>query len=356
MAASKQRSLFFTVLRPVLGVGLATYVIVHILQNAKVDLAVEFGQCKWGLIGLSFLFYAVLLVMTIVRWYILLIVQDIRLRAMSLVQLTMIGIFWSGVIPGTVTGDFVKMYYVAQHAGEKASAAVLTIVLDRLVGLMGLFVVASISVLSALDFIRTAPDRVQLAVGIIAGGSICGLVSVIAIAFRGPLQQLPGVRHLIEFGARVLPDKVTGIVERMSEALDLYRTKPRAVVLALLFSVIGHSAFAMAVYCIGKAFGEEIISIAMYFVTVQVANCVASIPLTPAGLGSRDLMISLFFTELGADGKKAAIVAVGLSLVIVTWTAIAGVFWILSRRHVQEGSGGSKPEADQGTITFTPPS
>ena len=328
MAASKRRSILFTILRVAIGIGLAAYAIVYILRHAGVDLAGAFGQCKWGLIALGFLFYAVLLVMTIVRWYILLIVQDIRLRAISLVQLTMIGIFWSGVIPGTVTGDFVKMYYVARHAGEKTSAAVLTIVLDRLVGLMGLFVVASVSVLLALDFIRTAPDHLQLAVGIITGGSVGGLASVIAIAFR---------------------EKVTGIIERMSEALDLYRTKPRAVVLALLFSVIGHSAFAMTVYCIGKAFGEEIISVAMYFVTVQVANCVASIPLTPAGLGSRDLVISLFFTELGADGAKAAIVAVGLSLVIVSWTAIACVFWILSRRHGEgEGPDGSNSKAEGG--------
>ncbi len=349
MAASKRRSILFTILRVAIGIGLAAYAIVYILRHAGVDLAGAFGQCKWGLIALGFLFYAVLLVMTIVRWYILLIVQDIRLRAISLVQLTMIGIFWSGVIPGTVTGDFVKMYYVARHAGEKTSAAVLTIVLDRLVGLMGLFVVASVSVLLALDFIRTAPDHLQLAVGIITGGSVGGLASVIAIAFREQLQRLPGVRHLIEFGARVLPEKVTGIIERMSEALDLYRTKPRAVVLALLFSVIGHSAFAMTVYCIGKAFGEEIISVAMYFVTVQVANCVASIPLTPAGLGSRDLVISLFFTELGADGAKAAIVAVGLSLVIVSWTAIACVFWILSRRHGEgEGPDGSNSKAEGG--------
>ena len=345
MAASKHRSLFFTVLRATIGISLAAYVIFRILRHAEVDLASAFAQCKWSLIALAFLFYAALLAMTIVRWYILLIVQDIRLRAMSLVKLTMIGIFWSGVIPGTVTGDFVKMYYIARQAGEKTSAAVLTIVLDRLLGLMGLFIVASISVLFALDFIRTAPDHLQVAVGIITGGSICGLASVVAIAFREQLQRLPGVRHLIKFGARALPDKVTGIIARMSEALDLYRTKPRAVVLALLFSVIGHSAFAMAVYCIGKAVGEEIISIAMYFVTVQVANCIASIPLTPAGLGSRDWVISLFFTELGADGAKAAVVAVGLSLIIVTWTAIAGVFWILSRRH-GEGPNGSDSKID----------
>ena len=345
MATSKRPSIPFTVLRAAIGIGLAAAAIGAILSYAEVDLAAEFSQCKWGLIALGFLFYAALLVMTIVRWYILLVVQDIRLRVKDLVQLAMIGIFWSGVIPGTVTGDFVKMYYVARHAGEKTSAAVLTIVLDRIVGLMGLFVVASISVLFALDFIRTAPDHLQVAVGIITGGSVCGLASVVAIVFRERLQRLPGVRHLIEFGARVLPDKATGIIERMSEALDLYRTKPRAVVLALLCSVIVHSAFAMVVYCIGKAFGEEIISVAMYFVTVQVANCIASIPLTPAGLGSRDLVISLFFTELGADGSKAAIVAVGLSLVIVTWTAIACVFWILSRRH-GEGPDGSNPKAE----------
>ena len=118
MATSKRPSIPFTVLRAAIGIGLAAAAIGAILSYAEVDLAAEFSQCKWGLIALGFLFYAALLVMTIVRWYILLVVQDIRLRVKDLVQLAMIGIFWSGVIPGTVTGDFVKMYYVARHAGE----------------------------------------------------------------------------------------------------------------------------------------------------------------------------------------------------------------------------------------------
>ena len=65
MAASKHRSLFFTVLRAAIGISLAAYVIFRILRHAEVDLASAFAQCKWSLIALAFLFYVALLAMTI---------------------------------------------------------------------------------------------------------------------------------------------------------------------------------------------------------------------------------------------------------------------------------------------------
>lgn len=333
MAAPKSSSAFSTFLRAAIGLGLAALAIGAIIKHSKVDLRAEFEICNWSLMAVAFGCYACLLAMTMIRWYILLIVQGIHIKAGDIVRLTMIGLFWSGVIPGSVSGDFVKMFYVRKHAGDKLSETVMTIVLDRLLGLMGLFAVASVAILLSLKFLEAAPKELQMAVAVVAGGSVAGLLAVFAIAIREPLQRLPGVRHAIEIGHDRLPEKVTTILTRMSQALDLYRSKPLAVIAALAVSIIGHSCFALAAFSVGKAFAEEVVPLSMYFVTLQVANCVASIPLTPAGLGGRDAVINLFFSALEADHAKAAMVALGLSLIIVSWTAISCFFWIASRKQ-----------------------
>ncbi len=74
------------------------------------------------------------------RWWILL--RGMRLFAPYLraLQLQMIGLFFNATMPGSVGGDIVKGFYIIkdQHQGDK-TPAMLTVLFDRIVGLMALF-------------------------------------------------------------------------------------------------------------------------------------------------------------------------------------------------------------------------
>ncbi len=62
-------------------------------------------------------------------------------RALSSgLQLQMIGLFFNATMPGSVGGDIVKGFYIIkdQHQGDK-TPAMLTVLFDRIVGLMALF-------------------------------------------------------------------------------------------------------------------------------------------------------------------------------------------------------------------------
>ena len=81
---------------------------------------------------------------TFVRWYLLVRVIEPRFTLRSTMLLGFIGNVFNLVIPGAVGGDLIKAaYLVRMHI--KKTQAVASMVIDRILGLLGLFVLAAIA-------------------------------------------------------------------------------------------------------------------------------------------------------------------------------------------------------------------
>ena len=81
------------------------------------------------------------------RWRILLKVQDFYISNTKAIKLTLIGDFFSVAIPGSVSGDIVKAYYLARGKKQKEKL-ITTIILDRLVGLYTMILIATLSIIT----------------------------------------------------------------------------------------------------------------------------------------------------------------------------------------------------------------
>jgi len=88
----------------------------------------------------------VALLLAAVRWHVLLLGQQFHMPFRQTVALTRIGLLFNAVLPGAVSGDVVKAYYVAQDVGRDRVRVVTTIIVDRLLGLFSLTLVASVGV------------------------------------------------------------------------------------------------------------------------------------------------------------------------------------------------------------------
>ncbi len=322
-----------TSIRAIIGIGLAVFLIKQVLNYSGVDIAAEFEECQKEFLLFAFLGYGMVLLLCIYRWKLLLDVQGVKLTFFTLIRLSMIGIFFNLVVPGAVSGDLFKMYYISSHSSGKTTEAVLTIMLDRIIGLFGLFLVTSIAIFFSFDFLLNTSPEIRYSVYLIGSGSIAGVIGFILIYYRESLRSVPVLNRITILLKGILPEKVNEIVLKLVAALDLYRHNLRVIFYALLLSATVHLSLSFCVYSVGKGFHENVVGLKHYCLSTQIANAITAIPITPSGFGSRDFVLSYFLVEGGALKEKAGIIPPFFSIVIAVWSLVGGAFFIFHKRQ-----------------------
>jgi hypothetical protein len=104
---------------------------------------------RWQLTLLGVALIVCTAVLSSVRWQGLLVHQAMHLPMRRTLQLTFIGSFFNLAIPGAVSGDLVKAYYIGRDLESRRARAYGTILFDRLLGVSGLVMVCAAAMLAA---------------------------------------------------------------------------------------------------------------------------------------------------------------------------------------------------------------
>ncbi len=323
-----------TVLRALFGLSIAGFLIYKIVIRSQVDIIHELQGCYFAFGLIAFMLYGTAMGIGLVRWNLLLRTQNIRLTPIELIRLYMIGVFFNLLIPGSVGGDLIKMVYIARAYPRKKSEAILTIVMDRIVGLLGLFFIAALSVLLSWNYIQHASDALKLGALIVAGGSIMGILTLGMIASWPYLRRFQIVIQLIGKAQNVLPPSFVEQIARIGTAFALFGINRKIMSLTLIISLGVHVILGGEIYAIGKCFREENVNFKQYLLFTQIANCAGAIPITPSGIGSRDLVLSLYLQEAGAAREKTGIIPTLNTLIVMLWSLIGGVFFIAGGKQL----------------------
>jgi uncharacterized membrane protein YbhN (UPF0104 family) len=158
----------------------------------------------WALLGVPFL-------VTAVRWRNLMRPQGINMPLGKCLQLTFVGQFYSIMLPGITGGDLVKIVYAARLTGSKTKSFI-TIILDRVIGLVALMVIAGTSAGVQLALNARNPgdgaggvghaDNTLLNVFVMIVGLLAVLATGAAVYFSHRLRRLVGIEWFVEhFGA-----------------------------------------------------------------------------------------------------------------------------------------------------------
>src|SRR5215210_3162192 len=107
---------------------------------------------KWWMLA-AFAVYGGVEVCATVRWYLLLAVQDIRLSKTRTFMLLMVGVFFNLFLPGGTGGDVVKIFYLLKETPGKKAGAFLSVLMDRLIGLLALITLTGVLVAWNFDWV-----------------------------------------------------------------------------------------------------------------------------------------------------------------------------------------------------------
>jgi len=266
-----------------------------------------------------------------VRWQILLRVQGIHITWWRLYGLVLVGLFFSLFIPGGTGGDLVKGYYLLKEApvGRKTSAA-LSVVMDRLLGLLGVAILMGAVTAARWKWLTSDPLTANCVysgfaiIGTCVGGMI---VAALISGFR-----------LVH----ALPEKMPGrsFVATLSGAYAVYARSWLATGAAILISIAAHSAHYTTFWCVTKAIEEsgprKPTALELYS-ALPVIETVAALPITPGGLGTREKLFDEMLTPLAdlSEGVAPTISVLGY-LCIALWGVVGGVFYMFYRPSRKE--------------------
>lgn len=326
----------FRVIRILLGLSLALWLVFTTTRKIEGYFFYEILKGKIYILVFTFLFHGMIVSLSGYRLKLLLQVRGIFLPIIDIIRLTMIGIFFNLTLLGTVSGDVVKMSLLAKHHKGDGKGIILSIVLDRVLGLFGLFIVAGVALLFFLPILMGSNEysRSLRAIAVFVGTfNLAGFFFILSIEFRRAFLKISIIDTFTKYWAEKLPLFLVTMIQRIVNAFELYRKNKMTVLIAILLSILVHSCLAINLLCIGASVREKTIGFGEYFLVTQVSNIVAAIPLTPGGIGTRDATISLFLSSMHVTVQKGAVIPTVLTLIILFWGLVGGILFLFLKIH-----------------------
>lgn len=292
-------------------------------------------RSDWGVLLAGVLAFGFVTQIGVLRWWLLLRAQDIRVPYAEACRLTFIGFFFNNVVPGPTGGDLVKAVYIARQADRRAPAIV-TVIVDRVVGIIALALIAAMVLVFKLEDERYR--ELAAFIGLFLGG-----VAVAAMLFFSRR-----VRRLLRIEGLTGKLPGGGILRKADEAILRWRHHKGAVGVALLLSFVNQACiqglmvvFAAALHVTNGA--GEALPWTAYMVVLPVAFIVSALPMLPGGWGIREAAFAVCFHYVDVDRNPAIALSVVNGMTMLFWSLVGGVYFLLDR-----GARGSAAAASSG--------
>lgn len=247
--------------------------------------------------------YLVALFASFSRWFFLVRMLGLKLPFADALRLGCIGNVFNLVIPGGVGGDVVKAGYLLREQSN-GTAAVASVVLDRAIGMLALFLLAAgMGSLAWSD----APPVVRRLILVVAALALLLLVA-------GCAMFIPGSDRLLR---RLLPrgERFRNLAEELRVTAETYRSRPLGVLLVLVFSLAVHGLLVLAFHNVSKAlFPADPPSLLAHFLIVPLVIGSTAVPLPLGALGLSEQVSAELFQLVGHPG--GAVVMLGYRLLL----------------------------------------
>jgi uncharacterized protein (TIRG00374 family) len=253
---------------------------------------------------------------------------------LRLLRYSLIGQFYSVVLPGQVAGEAVKAWKISRGAVD-APRLVASVLIDRVVGLIGLLVVATAGIALTRDAFAA---RLLLPMDGLASALVVGLL---ALAIP-PVYRL--VSRLIHHtGASAL--RLRHIAAKASLFLGAWRDyaqSPWRLTLSLVLGVMFQLLGVVIYQLLARDMGIEIATSDWMWMAGVTAIAVL-LPLSIGGIGLREGALVAMLAQFGIPGESALALSLGI-FGLMLLVAVAG--WIADvtdRRQVERSDGKGQP-------------
>ena len=254
------------------------------------------------------------------RWRGLLTAQGVALPAGSVMRIFFIGQFFNSFMLGACGGDMVRIYYVLRGTIVRRTEAATTVLIDRGIGVYVQIILGCLLILANGTLFRTHAALQTAALLMFACGAGAVLL-LIAVLWKNLFEHFAFFRRMeraTPLGARF---------RRAYEELFLYRQRPRALIAALLFSVLNLLFQVITAASLGRSLGIPA-AFGDYLVFLPIISVLTAIPLTPGSFGVREGLFVVLFQAVGVDAQHAVLLSLLFYAAGLVWSLVGGLVFL----------------------------
>lgn len=291
----------------------------------------DWPRLALGLISMGFM-YPILMV----RWWMLMRARGLAVSLWKSFRLTMVGTFFNLCMPGTTGGDVVKAYYAASGTNRRADA-VMSVLVDRVTGLLGLLIVAGVVGFFMLD--NASVRELTVYAWILNAGVFIGAAAYFSHGLRSKLgldrllSRLPAQRYL----------------HAIDSAAFAYGQHKGVVLLAVAMSVLLQVFLVGGTVLAGYALGMQSPA-GVLWVVVPLVILVGAIPISPQGIGVMEfLAVGLLQSPLASSNQIVGMLLVS-RLYQIVYSLTGSLILLKGDIHLHpraaeasDGTGGEGP-------------
>jgi len=287
------KKIFFTLLKVVTVVT----ILIYLIRSGRLNFEklLLFRDAPEILVLMVGVLVLAVVPMATFRWWLLLRAIGLPVEPKQTFLLTWIGNFFNTTLPGAVTGDVVKGYYVIKaQQKEGRTRALMTLLIDRIVGLFGLIVMAFLALVFNLELILSQENLHSLAWMICALFGVTVLFYFIAI-FPFKEGRDPFLRLFQRLPANTFTIKVYSAFKR-------YQHQKKTLLITLVLAIGIHSLIALIFFQVAHLIGVKEIDLATQFFLMPIGLITVAIPIAPGGIGIGHVAFESLYQLAGLSG------------------------------------------------------
>lgn len=313
-------------LKLILKLGVASLLIAWVVGGNWRGMLESIRQMNPLWVLLCFCAQLIQVTLTGVRWKFL-IGKDLNVSWYETMRLTFIGLFSNIFIPaGAVGGDVVKAAMLASKLKGQRVEATVSVLVDRIVGVAGLFLLVLLFFGITFSKVTTLPAAAQSVVFLLTALSAAGCVIIAVLFFQDFIFRWKFASDLLAFADRWL----RGIPGNVIRSVSAYRNRWKTLIGTTLFSaLLLHPLLMLAIFFPLYGSIHELPPVDTTMAAVAYGNVASAVPLTPGGLGTRDAVVKTLLSAWNIPETSAATAMIIYTAMLLLIDLLGGIAFLL---------------------------
>ena len=312
-----------TALQIAVTIGLLWWVFHDPERRSEMLAAAKLANVWW--LGAGILVFFFCTIVATARWKILLAVQAINMTWLRTWQLFMIGMFFNLFMLGSTGGDVVKMFLTMREASNNKAAALLSVFMDRVIGMLALIFLSVAFLYFRYDLLNHAEGSstlLNLLLWLMAAALLI-IVGMFTFSALGWVHYLPQWTPL------------RGRIVEISAACHMYAKGWRLTIWAFLVSFPLFGMFFTTFYCAARAFTDQL-GIVDIFSVMPIVAVITAIPISVSGIGLRESLFVSLLAPFGVTAAVATLISVTGFLINTLGSLAGGLVFLFYRSSTHE--------------------